>query len=263
MLFWYSRGIIIDMLDQALLLEKTTHVLTGTYDFQKLAQQAVDLIVKETGDDVLISAAVFRVHTEHNEMRAYAYSTKKFRKFVDTMLPTKFENLHGPLNLEKNLTVRTYTSNQMQQSTDLVDFTRNVFPDFISHQIQKRLKIGSVLTFPISLKSGKVVGVFMYTSPRTTIPVHELKLFQTFSNQLGLSFQNVFAFERLMHAYKKNMEAQSNTIAENDTPSIKFTLRITPNQLKKLEQLSTNLNKTKAEALRALLDQVVKLSDVA
>jgi|SRR3989344_3438251 len=243
------------MLDQALLLEKTTHVLTGTYDFQKLAQQAVDLIVREQSADSLISAAIFRAYPEKNEIRAYAYSTKRFRKMVDMLLPTRFENLSGPLTWTDNLTVQTYVKNQMQHSTRLFDFCTHVLSESVASKIQKLLKVGSTLTVPIPLKSGKVAGVFMWTSPQEKVSVVELNLIQTFAHQLGLAFSNVFAFERLMHSYKNNIDGESLTKSETRTPSVKFTLRITPKQLSMLEAKAKQTQKTKADLIRELLDK--------
>ncbi|MEK7583247.1 MAG: GAF domain-containing protein, partial [Patescibacteria group bacterium] len=242
---------------QALLLEKTTRVLTGTYDFQKLAQQAVDLIVHEQPKDILISAAIFRAYPEKNEMRAYAYTTRGFRKVIDSLLPVKFEDLRGSLSWTDNLTMHTYLSNKMQSSTKLSDFSKHIWPDIISDTVQKTLKARLFITFPITLKSGKVAGVFMYSSPRTEIPMEELNLFQTFAHQLGLAFSNVFAFERLMQKYKKDSATDSLTKPETNTPSVKFTLRITPNQLKNLERVSKAQQKNKADLIRDLLDKQI------
>lgn len=245
------------MLDQALLLEKTSRVLTGTYDFQKLAQQAVDLLCKELKPHGLIGVGILRVQYQTNELYAYAYHAP-FRKIIDNILPVPFSKLHLTLDAQDNLMIKTVHTNRSQESTKLHDFGIHALPEYITNKVQKLLKVKFIRSFPINSKSGKVMGVFYCVFPNKHVADNLQSPIQTFANQLGLAFSNVFAFERLMHAYKKNIAGESNTIAEDNTPSIKFTLRVTPNQFKKLEQISAKQKKKKADILRDLLDTTLQ-----
>src|SRR3989338_8643695 len=148
------------MLDQALLLEKTTHVLTGTYDFQKLAQQAVDLFYKEMKSEGFIGAGIFRVRSENNEIYAYAYNAN-YKRAADTILQIPFSKMHLTLDAKDNLVVRTIHTNQMQRSNKLSDFTMHVFSDRIADQIQKLMGIKQTITIPIATKSGRVAGALI------------------------------------------------------------------------------------------------------
>src|SRR3989344_3183506 len=148
------------MLDQALLLEKTTHVLTGTYDFQKLAQQAVDLLYKELKYEGFVGAGVFRVRSESNEVYAYAYNAN-YKKAADAILPIPFSKMHLTLDAKDNLVVRTIHSNQIQRSEKLSDFTMHVMPDRIADTIQKLMRIKQIITVPIATKSGRIAGVLI------------------------------------------------------------------------------------------------------
>ena len=239
------------MLDQALLLEKTTHVLTGTYDFQKLAQQAVDLLYKELKHDGFVGAGVFRVRSENNEIYAYAYNAN-YKKAADAILPIPFSKMHLTLNAKDNLVVRTIHTNQIQQSARLSDFTMHVTPDRVADQLQKLMRIKQIITIPIATKSGRVAGVLIVPFSTDKISPEQIALIQAFSRQLGLAFSNIFAFERLTQSYKKFDSVPSS---EEQIPSIKFTLRLTPRQIKKLEQESKIKKKTKAELIRELIGQ--------
>ncbi|OGN29718.1 MAG: hypothetical protein A3A33_04475 [Candidatus Yanofskybacteria bacterium RIFCSPLOWO2_01_FULL_49_25] len=242
------------MLDQALLLEKTSRVLTGTYDFQKLAQQACDLIYKELKHDGFVGSGLFRVRPETNELYAYAY-TAPSRRLIDALLPIQFSKLHLSMNADDNLTIRTARTGQSYESARFADFSRHALPDIVVDKIQKILKLKKCVSFPIFAKSGKVAGVLLCDFSDESAVARHVPLIQTFAKQLGLSFSNIFAFERLMNSYRKEKGANEATKDEANIPSVKFTLRLTPNQIKKLESLSRDRHKTKAEVIRDVIDK--------
>src|SRR3989344_5040259 len=161
------------MLDQALLLEKTTHVLTGTYDFQKLAQQAVDLFYKEMKSEGFVGAGIFRVRSESNEIYAYAYNAN-YKRAADAILPIPFSQMRLSLDIKDNLVVRAVRTNQMQESNKLSDFSKHVMPDRIADQIQKLMRIKKLITFPISTKSGRVAGALICPFSTDPIPPHQI-----------------------------------------------------------------------------------------
>ena len=80
-------------------------------------------------------------------------------------------------------------------------------------------------------------------------------MFEAFVDQLGLAFFNVQAFEKLMTKYRHDAEAEFLGRNEENMPSVKFTLRITPKEDKKLEQAARERGSTKAEVIRDLLDR--------
>lgn len=240
------------MLDQALLLEKTSHILIGAHDFQKLAQEAVDLIFHELKNDGIVGVGILRVHSENNELYAYAYNALH-KKLLDKILPIPFSKMHLTLDAKDNLLIRSVHLNQMQQTDRLADATKHVIPDVIADQIQKILGMKLFVAIPITSKSGRVSGVIIYDSTTKTISPALMSILQTFARQLGLAFSNIFAFEKLARTYKKEFNAQ--TIQQDQVPSVKFTLRLTPQQIKKLDSLASERSKTKAELIRELLDK--------
>lgn len=242
--------------NQALLLQKISNILIGTRDFQRLARQAVDLIVKEFKEQNLRGAAIFRVHQQDNLLYAYDYSYK-YRRVIDKLLPTKFSELNIPLTATDNLIVKTAVTNQIQQSKRIADFAHGVLADDLSDKLQRLMKVKLAITFPIRLKSGKVGGVLMFVVGQETMTGKQLVLFETFADQLGLAFSNVFAFEKVVAQYKNTLDRDlATSITKENIPSLKFTLRISPKQNKKLERLARETGKTKAEHLRELLDKI-------
>lgn len=238
--------------DRAILLEKIQKLLLGTHDFRDLAKGAADLIVRESKNQGLVAAALFRVHANENKLSAYAYSTKLMRP-VDKLLPKSFSDLSISLTEIKNLTVKTALTDQIQQSKKIADFSYGVLPEVVTNQVQKFIKAKQGISFPIHTRSGRVAGVILFAVTDEKISAEMLALFQTFANQLGLAFSNVFAFEKLMHQYKQKT---SDVHDHDNEPSIKFTLRITPRQDKNLERMARERGKTKAELIRELLDRL-------
>ncbi len=241
-------------MDESLLLKKITSVFLGTHDFHELARRAVDLIVKELKSQGITTAGIGRVHEKENLLSAYAYATK-FRRTIDKLLPSKFNQLSVPLSRTDNLGVRTVVTGQIQQSKKLADFARGIISDELIDKIQKIMRGRLSICFPIKIRSGKVVGMLLFVTREEKIAGEQLVLFETFAEQLGLAFSNVMAFEKLMKKYEQTAEADLRNLNEEDIPSIKFTLRITPKQNKNIDRLARERGKTKAELIREILEK--------
>lgn len=246
----------MDSDQQALLLEKTSSILSGTYDFRELAQRAVSLIVKELGKYNLIGAAIFRVHEQDNALYAYTYSTK-YRQTIEKLLPIKFARLSVPLLMTGNLIVRTAVTGQTQQSKRIADFSRGVVPETITDKIQKVMGGRLGVSFPVKIKNEKVSAVIMLILNEEKLTGQQLVLFDTFANQLGLALSNVMEFEKLQQKYRRivDRELKSRSEAE-DQPSMRFTLRISPKQDRLLEKAAREKGKTKTEIIRDLIDKL-------
>ena len=238
---------------QAILLKKTTALLVGTHDFRQLARQVTDLVVKELNDQNLVGAAIFRVHENENSLYAYAYANK-YHKLIDTLLPAKFSQFNISLSRTDNLVVKSVVANQIQHSKDVADFSRGVVPDVISRKIQKIMKAEMFVALPIRLKSGKAAGAVLLALSDIKLDGEQLVLFETLASQLGLAFSNILEYERLLAKYE-NLAGRFAS-AEDDKPSVKFTLRITPKENEKLESLSRERKRTKAEIIRDFLETV-------
>ena len=238
-------------MDESLLLKKITSIFLGTHDFHELARRAVDLIVKELKSQGIATAGIGRVHEKENLLSAYAYATK-FRRTIDKLLPSKFNQLSVPLSRTDNLGVRTVVTGQIQQSKKMADFSRGIISDELIDKIQKIMRGRLSICFPIKIRSGKVVGMLLLVTREEKITGEQLVLFETFAEQLGLAFANTMAFEKLITRYKKE---QASEINEENLPSIKFTLRITPKQNKNLDRLARERGKTKAELIREILEK--------
>lgn len=241
--------------EQTLLLKKITTIFLGTHDFQQLARQAVDLIVNELSKQGVVTAAIGRIHEKDKVIYAYAYSNK-YRRLIDKLLPKKFSELNVSLERTDNLAVRTVVTNQIQQSKRVADYSRGMLPDSLTDKIQSIMKGRLGISFPIRIRSGKPAGVLLLLLKEEKITGQQLVLFETIADQLGLAFSNVFAFEKLLEKYKQSAESDLASLNQEDIPSIKFTLRITPRQNKNLDKLARERGKTKAEILRELLGNI-------
>lgn len=240
-------------MDKIQLLERTTSVLMGTHEFHDLARKSVDLLAKEMRSSGVAAAAVFRINQQNQTLYAYAYSARG-RAIIDKLLPAKFSELHLPLTATQNLIVKAAATNERQQGSDMYSFTREVLTESIAAQLQKFLGAKLFLALPVRSRSGKLAGAIFLVFKKSALEAGELELFETYASQLGLAFSNVFAFERLMGSYKKKIESEEALPAEENIPSIKFTLRLSPRQYKKLDMLVMKKNKTRAEVIRDAID---------
>lgn len=238
---------------QAILLKKTTDLLVGTHDFKNLARQVTDLVVKELKDQNLIGAAIFRVHEQENSVYAYTYANK-YHKLIDALLPAKFSEFNIALSRTDNLAVKAIVANQIQHSKNVADFSRGVVSEAIADKIQKIMGVQVFVCLPIRLKSGKAAGAVLLALSNAELNGEQMVLFETIASQLGLAFSNILEYERLLAKYE-NLAGRFAG-AEDDKPSVKFTLRITPKENQTLEKLSRERKRTKAEIIRGFLDQI-------
>src|SRR3989344_1902883 len=236
--------------NQSILLKKVTSLLVGTHDFRDLAGKAASLVTKELKEQNLVGAAIFRVHQEENSVYAYTYANK-FRRLIDALLPAKFSQFNIPLSKANNLVVKTVLTDQIQQNQSLADFSKDVLPESLTDKIQKIMRAKLFISLPIRLKSGKVAGVILLGLSDIKLSVEQLVLFEAFADQLGLAFSNIMEFERLMAKYQ-NLTSRF-LASEDSSPSVKFTLRITPKENEKLEELAREKKRTKAEIIRDFL----------
>jgi len=244
------------MVDQALLLEKITRALTGTKDVRDLSRKAVRLMVKEFGGEDLIGVGVFRIHPDERRLYAYAYEGKHTDTEGGKRTPSfDKDNLNVPISEKTNYVVRTIDTGRIQQSENLANFTAGVINKNDASIIQEQLGAKLCISLPIFTKSGKAVGATLYLLSVKKIDPNRLNLLQTFADQLGLAFSNTMAYERLMDNYRRDLAKLTSREEDQDIPSLKFTLRITPRQNTTLEKLSKQQNRTKAEILRDLIDK--------
>ncbi len=240
--------------NQSLLLEKITGIFVGTHDFRELANQAVDLIAKELKNQHVVTVGIGRVHEKERLLHAYAYATK-YRKVLDKLLPKRFSELNIALDKADNLGVKTVTTGQIQQSKRVADFSRGIFSDQLADKLQKIMKGKLSAGFPIRSRSGKTAGFLLLILDEESLTGQQMLLFQAIANQLGLAFSNVFAFEKLVQKYKNSLAGELAGRNDQHIPSVKFTLRITPQEDKKLAELARQRGKTKAEIIREVIDK--------
>ena len=238
-------------LQQSRLLQKVAQVFLGTRDFKRLAKESVDLMTRELKENGLLGAGIFRLE-EKKGLAAYAYSAEGFDT-VEKLLPAKFSELVVPMNAKDNLLVQSVLTKEMQESTKLSDFSNQTLSHPISAAIQKAVGFSHVMAYPILLRSGKAAGSLLVGFKEK--PTEEQRiLLETFRLQLELAFENVLEFEKVIERYKRNMAKAFEKTHEEDIPTIRFTLRLTPKQNALLEKKAEEEDTDKTSLLRSLID---------
>ena len=239
------------------LIEKVNAVFLGTRDFQELAGQAAHLMAQELEGEGVAGVAIFRVRPEENSVYAYAYASRAFAA-VNKLFPKKFSQLNVSLSEESNLLVRAVQTRREQESNKLYDFARPALNELTSAAIQRTIGFSHAIAYPIRLKQGKVAGVVLFVLDTSRVEERQSTLLEAFRSQLERAFENVFEFEQVVERYKRNAAKDSPKAHQENIPTVRFTLRITPKQNSALARLAKKEETDKATFLRSLINEAAK-----
>ena len=182
----------------------------------------------------------YLIDEEAQVIRAYAYSSAH-RPLINKLLPTAFTSLYLPLDFKDNLTLTTTLENRVTEHKDFSKYTHGAIPDALGRTFQRLLGGSIIYGYPIKAKLSKPIGalLYMFKAPQATQAQKELM--QTFADQVAIAFGARAGFERLEQRHKKSLERLEHD--NEESPEIKFTLRITQTQDQKLAQKAKNENK--------------------
>ena len=237
------------------LVRRVSEVFLGSRDFKKLAEESVNLITTELKDMGIIGAALFRVNKEKDRLDGYAYSSRAFRT-VEKLLPLKFSSLSVSFSEKDNLLIKALTTNSVQEGNMLRDFTYPTLTHTASTAVQKVIGMSYLLAYPLRLKAGKAEGGLLIGLKNEEPTKDQRIILETFRLQLELAFENVYEFEKLLERHKRNMAKAHDRSHGEDIPTIRFTLRITPNQNALLEKHARKEGVDKTAFIRSLIDDL-------
>ena len=238
---------------QSVLVQKVSKVFLGARDFKKLAKDSVDLMTQELKRDGILGAAIFRTNEKDNTLAAYAYSAKAFNE-IENILPVKFSTMTVSLDDNTNLLVRTLTTKKLQEGDDFFDFSRPVLNRISSTAVQKAAGFSLFIAYPLRLKSGHVAGVLLVALKNEEATENQRIILETYRLQLELAFENVLEFERLLEKYRRDTAKANERTHQEDIPTVRFTLRITPKQDDLLESEARKKGVDKTTLIRSLID---------
>lgn len=235
-------------------IEKISSLFGNTKTVQQLSQQAVQLIMQEMENRGLVATSIYRINDAHQTMEAFAYAIKGGKR-IDAMLPQKFSQLALPLNTKENLTIAAALDNKVKQSNTFADFSRGAVPDSIASAIQKLL--GGTLTIgvPVSVNPRKNAGTVLFMFDRPSVGDADMEMMRAFARQIGRAFASITSQRRIADSHSREVDRRAAQKDVGDMATVRFTLRISPNQDTKLTQLAQKQDLPKAEVLRQLIDE--------
>ena len=239
------------------LLQKVNSVFLGTCDFKQLAQSAVNLMTSELKSEGVVAAIIYRVHPEDRTLRPYAFSSRA-NTAIDKMFPRKFEDLHVSLDDPSNLLIKAINSRQELEGSSLYEFVRPVINEPIAEVIQRVGGGKYAVAYPLRLKQGKTAGVLFFGLSTPTVIDSQRILLEAFRSQLEMAFENVMEFERVAERYKRMIAKTFEKTHEEDIPTVRFTLRITPKQNAVLDKMAKEKLTDKASFIRSLIDKAAE-----
>lgn len=236
------------------LVEKVNSVFLGTRNFKALAERAVNLMTEELKNEGVLSAIIYRVHLEEKTLYPYAFSSRAFEA-VNKLFPKKFHELIVSLSESSNLLIKSILTREEQEGNRLYDFVRPVINEKISATIQRVVGGKHGIAYPLRLKQGKVAGVLFFGLEEEVIEDHQRVLLEAFRSQLELAFENVLEFENVVGRYKRSIAKTFKKTHEEDIPTVRFTLRITPKQNTLLEKKAKIDGVDKTALIRDLINK--------
>lgn len=237
------------------ILKETKSIFVCASSFHQTATSAVNLITKDLD---LIGAGIFILNNSGN-IQAFTFSTNPLAKRGLRLLgfndPEQF--ILKKENGANNLTWKTFTLKHPQHSTLLEDFSKGFPFEKLSSKIQKKIGLKHISTFPLLVQQ-KPIGIIFYAS-KYIPPEHTIQSFETFSKQVSLALSNVIAQENILKKYQAEQKKIKHRNQEK--PTIKFTLRLTPSIIEFLEWKASRSKLSKADYLRKLLKEEIMPND--
>lgn len=235
------------------LIEKINSVFLGTRDFKELAERAVNLMGEELRKEGVLGVAVFRLHPQERRLYAYAYASRSFETVLK-LFPSKFTELNVPLEETSNLLIKAMNTREPQESDKLYDFSHSALNQLTAEAIQRTIGFSHAICYPLRLKRGKAAGVLLFGLEGKGVTPRQRLLLEAFRSQLELAFENVAEFEQVVERYKRSAAKASPKEHEEDVPTVRFTLRITPKQNAALEKKAQVAGIDKTSLIRDWLD---------
>ena len=236
------------------LVEKVNSVFLGTRDFKVLAERAVNLMTDQMKSEGVVSAVIYRVHPEQKAVYAYAFSARAFEA-INKLLPKKLTELHVSLDETSNLLVKSIIMREENECDNFYDFSKPALNETVSGAIQRMAGVRHCIGYPLRQRQGKVLGAILFGVEGKVIEDRQRVLLEAFRSQLELAFENVFEFERVVERYKRSVARTFEKTHEEDIPTVRFTLRITPKQNGALDKLAKQASMDKASFIRSLIDK--------
>ncbi|MDP3965368.1 MAG: hypothetical protein Q8Q13_01045 [bacterium] len=239
------------------LVEKINSVFLGTRDFKVLAERAVNLMTDQLKHEGIVSATIYRVHPEEKAVYAYAFSSRTFDA-VNKLLPKKLTELHVSIDESSNLLVKSILRREEQEGDSLYDFAKPALNETVAGTIQRMVGARHGIVYPLRLKQGKVAGAILFGVEGKVIEDRQRVILEAFRSQLELAFENVLEFERVVERYKRSVAKTFEKTHEEDIPTVRFTLRITPKQNSVLDKMAKEKSVDKASFIRSLIDKAAE-----
>ncbi|MBU1167904.1 GAF domain-containing protein, partial [Patescibacteria group bacterium] len=175
------------------IISSTNNLLTGEFDFKKVAEKAVTGFIERTE---LMGAHIYR--KEGNFLKAYLYSRNKATNFLSNIFSDKrFRNLRTPIDSPENLIGKTAKEGKIHECDNLIDLGKGVLPDKMLNIIHKGARTKKYILVPL-ICNNKVEAVLIVATKETQFTPDQISLIKIFAEQLGLAMGNIIAHEKII-----------------------------------------------------------------
>jgi len=235
-------------------LQKTAKALGGGADIKKIAQMAVDLVVRDGKEYGVVASSIYMINSDINKLQGFVF-TSRLSSVLGRLIPGGFAGLKLSISAKDNLMVKTAVTKVVQRSHDLRDYGRGAVPDAVSSAVAKALGGKLYVSVPIELRNAQVAGVILYLLNEAELEGYQLEFLKSFAKQLGIAISNARAFERNIESFELEVEKRSRKRNPDDIPTVKFGVRLTPRQDREVKKRAKEEGLTKTELVRSIISE--------
>ncbi|EKD49202.1 MAG: hypothetical protein ACD_63C00228G0001 [uncultured bacterium] len=237
------------------LIKKTRNLFFRTVEFEKLAKNTVETIIKIKIKDLkLQGSAIFRIDPDGKNLRSYFYNSINPLLIIENYIDIPFNSLVTPIDKPVNLMGKSISLDKICMDKDLSNFISPPVNKSIAKILQRLAESKIFISLPIKYNN-KIVGAILTGMKYNNIPDYQIDLIQTFSDQVGLAMGNVIAHERIIEQFKEKIRKKK---AKKKQASIKFTIRIPKSMDKFLTWKVHNTRQSKAKFVRKFLEKKIE-----
>ena len=183
---------------QLALLQRLYEIMSHTYQLVDLAQEFIDVIVKDLG---FLNGAVALANPMQSHLQVVAVTKTKFDEEVLNQLGAPYETLQVSLHDSYNLAVKAYKTKERQETSDLYEVLRPAVTKDKCDRIAQITNTKSTVVYPLWFGQ-RTMGVFTIFVDKISVESseHELQTLDRVATVFGVAIDRVILYQDLHKA---------------------------------------------------------------
>ncbi|MFA6908704.1 MAG: ATP-binding protein [Patescibacteria group bacterium] len=182
-------------------IQKMTTLMTRSLDLQRVTQDIVDSISKEMG---FLGGILLFLGKDRHKIFPEAITKSPLTNRVFTILEKPLSAYWGQYDTDDTRSIRAIRSGNVEIGGTLADFVSPPVPKEAADEIQRMLKIKTIIAVPI-YSEGEVVGAIDYVldTDSGSLKETDLQMMRALANQTGIVYKNIELYSRVEDSNKE------------------------------------------------------------